>query len=126
GQRRREVDEVLDVVPVQFDDERFPAGEVAVERADADAGLPGDRGEGRAAPGGERRAGGGQDALAVGEGIFPGWLLVHGWRGCPSVRDCGCGCRSACRSGCGQYAEPRSEVVRRVAKAEGSPVRWVP
>jgi hypothetical protein len=78
GQRRREVDEVLDVVPVQLDDKRFPAGEVAVERADADAGLPGDRAEGRAARGRERLARGGQDALAVGSGVFPGRRVVCG------------------------------------------------
>jgi len=37
----REVDEVLDVVPVQLDGRALPGWESGVERADADAGLPG-------------------------------------------------------------------------------------
>jgi hypothetical protein len=99
----REVDEVLDVVPVQLDDERLPAGEMPVERADADAGLPGDRAEGCAARGGEGRTGGGQDALAVGAGVFPGRRVVCGWRDGRSVRS------------------NRGEAC----KTEGSPVRWL-
>ena len=80
AERIRELAELLDLAPVDGFIQRLAGGEVAIERADADAGAPGDVFQRRVRPAfRERRLRRRQQPLAVPQAVVPG--LARGTEG---------------------------------------------